>query len=151
MQLDDTAHILGGADFFSICNLEQRRMLAFAGERRMLKTGETLFRAGDVTHGAYVLISGILGSRQATTGEDELVEIDKPGTIVGELALITKYPRRATVVAKTDVELLLVPRTAFSKLMRQYPEIARRAAAKIRHDANAYVGALEQVKRRIEK
>ena len=144
MQLDEAAHILGSADFFSICNLEQRRMLAFAGERKYLMPDETLFRVGDVTEGAYVLINGELVSQQS--GSTLEIEIVQPGTVIGELALIAKHPRRAKVIARSRTDLLLVPRIAFSKLMQQYPEIASKAAAKIRGDVDQYVGSLSEVK-----
>ncbi len=149
MQLDEAAHILGSADFFSICNLEQRRMLAFAGERRALIPNETLFRVGDVTEGAYVLISGELLSSQSDTKDAKSVSITQPGAVIGELALIAKQPRRATVVAVTAADLLLVPRIAFSKLMQQYPEIAQKAAGKIRQDVGAYVTPLANARQKI--
>ncbi len=34
MQLDDAATILARADFFEVCDAEQRRLLAFASERK---------------------------------------------------------------------------------------------------------------------
>ena len=39
MQLDDAATILGRADFFEICDAEQRRLLAFASERKKFRPG----------------------------------------------------------------------------------------------------------------
>ncbi len=149
MKLDEAAHILGSAEFFSICNLEQRRMLAFAGERRALMPKETLFRVGDVTEGAYVLISGELVSRQSDAEGAQNIPITQPGAVIGELALIAKHPRRATVVAVTQADLLLVPRIAFSKLMQQYPEIAQKAAAKIRQDVDAFVAPLASAREKV--
>ena len=156
MHLDETAHIMGSADFFSICNMEQRRMLAFASERVVLKPGEVLFRAGDVTDGAYVLISGTLISAPLIAGGDakkigEAIEIHQPGTVIGELALIAKHPRRANVSAKSAAELLLVPRASFSKLVEQFPQIAQRVSAKIKNDLGNYVAAIETVKPKFEK
>ncbi len=124
-------------------------MLAFAGERRTLMPDETLFRAGDVTEGAYVLISGELVSKQSDAKNLPSVPIIQPGAVIGELALIAKHPRRATVKAVTAVELLLVPRVAFSKLIQQYPEIAQKAAAKVRQDVNTYVTPLVSAKQKI--
>ncbi len=121
-------------------------MLAFASERVVLEPDKVLFRVGDVTEGAYVLISGTLISTPATSGVDEAIEISLPGTVIGELALIAKHPRRATVKAKTPVELLMVPRTSFAKLLEQFPEIASRTAAKIRNDLGTYVSRIERVK-----
>lgn len=147
MQLDDAAHILGAADFFSICDLEQRRMLAFASDRRVLKPDEVLFRIGDVPPGAFVLISGVLTSRDKheTGGEAHMIEIDQPGTVIGELAMIAKHPRRSTVTAKTEAELLLVPRETFSKLMQQFPDLAAKAAAKVQTDLKSYLTHVQQI------
>ena len=39
MQLDDAATILGRADFFEVCDAEQRRLLAFASERKKFRPG----------------------------------------------------------------------------------------------------------------
>lgn len=147
MQLDEAAHILGAADFFSICDLEQRRMLAFGSDRQVLKAGDVLFRIGDVTPGAYVLISGSLMSRDKHPKDEgaHSVEIDQPGTVIGELAMIAKHPRRSTVTAKTDVELLLVPRETFSKLMQQFPDLAAKAAAKVQGDLQTYIGSVKSM------
>ena len=145
MHLDDTAHILGSADFFSICNLEQRRMLAFASDRIRLTSGETLFRAGQITDGAYVLISGEMLSNAINRPEEEGIVVNSPGTVMGELALVTRHPRRSTVVCTRDAELLLVPRSAFSKLMEQFPEVAHRAVEVIRNDIGTYVAPLKNV------
>jgi CRP-like cAMP-binding protein len=58
MQLEDAATILSRADFFQICNAEQRRLLAFASERRRHPAGATIYKSGDVSEGAHVLVSG---------------------------------------------------------------------------------------------
>ncbi len=145
MQLDDTAHILGSAEFFAICSLEQRRMLAFASEWIKLRAGDTLFKAGQVSPGAYVLISGELSSTQKLSPNSNPIEIIQPGTVIGELALIVKHPRRSTIVCKSDAQLLMVPRSAFSKLMQQFPEIAVKAVDQIKGDVGKYVSSIKAV------
>lgn len=122
-------------------------MLAFASDRRVLKPDEVLFRIGDVTPGAFVLISGTLISRDkhAGGGGSHEIEINQPGTVIGELAMIAKHPRRSTVTAKTEAELLLVPRETFSKLMQQFPDLAAKAAAKVHTDLQSYLENVRQV------
>lgn len=146
MHLDDTAHILGSAEFFTICNLEQRRMLAFASERVQLDAGETLFKSGDVTPGAYVLISGSLTSRQNNEVDDKEFEVSQRGTLIGQLSLITTQKRRATLTCLEPAELLLVTRSSFLKLIDQFPEVAQRAEEMIRNDIGKYINSLEEVK-----
>ena len=119
-------------------------MLAFASERKQLSAGETLFSAGEVTTGAYVLISGELISKNQNSPEAEVVHISQSGTVIGELALITKHPRRTSVVCETNVDVLSVPRSAFGKLMEQFPDIAARALELVRNDIGKYVSSLEQ-------
>jgi len=145
MHLDDTANVLGSAEFFGICNLEQRRMLAFASEWIQLKAGDVLFKAGQVSPGAYVLVSGELTSTPKSGSKEKSVAITEPGTVIGELALIVKGERRASVVCKSNAQLLMVPRSAFLKLMQQFPEIAAKAQEQVRSDIEKYISPIEQV------
>ena len=52
MQLDDAATILSHADFFEVCDAEQRRLLAFASERKKYRPGSIIYKSGDVPDGA---------------------------------------------------------------------------------------------------
>ena len=62
MQLDDAATVLGRAEFFSVCDAEQRRLLAFASERKRFRPGATIYQSGDMPEGAHVLIVGTVAS-----------------------------------------------------------------------------------------
>ena len=44
MRMDDAAAILARADFFNMCNDEQRRMLGFASDRRHVEADEVIFQ-----------------------------------------------------------------------------------------------------------
>ena len=57
MQLDDAATNLSHADFFEVCDAEQRRLLAFASERKKYRPGSIIYKSGDVPDGAHVLRS----------------------------------------------------------------------------------------------
>ena len=55
MPADDATTILGRADFFEVCDAEQRRLLAFASERKKFRPGNVIYSAGDIPEGAHVL------------------------------------------------------------------------------------------------
>ncbi|MCB1516232.1 MAG: cyclic nucleotide-binding domain-containing protein [Hyphomicrobiaceae bacterium] len=148
MHLEDAARVLDAADFFSICNMEQKRMLAFASERRVLRPGEVLFRKGDVVPGAFVLMSGSLTSIDKEGASNE---ISVPGTVVAELALVTSHPRRATLTAQSEAELLMVPRDTFMKLMQQFPDVAELALRRVHSDLKSFVDPITQVRGKIKK
>lgn len=147
--LEDAATILSRADFFEICSAEQRRLLAFASERRRHPAGATIYKAGDVSDGAHVLVSGSITI--AGDGATNPRTIDQSGAVLGAMALFVAKPRPVTVKAVDSVETLFVPRTAFMKLAKQFPDMAARAAKRIERDVMGYLGAVDQVGRRIAK
>lgn len=62
MQIDNAAGILAGTDFFAICTDEERRLLAFASERKRYPAGAIITQPGDVPIGAQVLVTGASAS-----------------------------------------------------------------------------------------
>jgi CRP-like cAMP-binding protein len=149
MQLDDAATILGKADFFAVCDAEQRRLLAFASERQKHRAGAFIYKSGDVPGGAHVLISGTVASSPDADSEAEPHVVTTPGAVFGAMALVVAKPRPATLKAIDAVETLFVPRQAFMKLVGEDPALARRVAARIREELLGYLGAIEGVKGRI--
>ena len=65
------------------------------------------------------------------------------------MSLIVAKPRPVTLKAVDQVETLLVPRTAFMKLCNQAPDLAGRAAERIRRELSGYLGAIEKVRPKI--
>ena len=148
MQLDDATTILGRADFFEVCDAEQRRLLAFASERKKFRPGSVVYQAGEVPEGAHVLVSGTVASYQEGDESNPFV-ITAQGTVLGAMSLVVAKPRPVTIKAVDNVETLFVPRTAFLKLANQAPELARRAAERIRGELMGYLSAVEKVKTKI--
>ena len=148
MQLDDATTILGRADFFEVCDAEQRRLLAFASERKKYRPGAIVYQAGDIPEGAHVLVTGTVASYQEGDEENPFV-IATQGAVLGTMSLVVARPRPVTIKAVDNVETLFVPRTAFLKLANQAPELARRAAERIRGELMGYLSAVEKVKTKI--
>jgi CRP-like cAMP-binding protein len=150
MRMDDAAAILGRADFFNMCDDEQLRMLGFASDKRLVEADEVIYRAGDVPQGAFVLVEGTLKARNEGAEAGKPYALSEPGSIVSPMALILDKPRPVTITAVTDCELLFVPRHAFLKLVRQYPELAQKAAQRVERELTNYLNALDPLKRRMK-
>ena len=148
MQLDDATTILGRADFFSVCDAEQRRLLAFASERKRWRAGSVIYQAGETPEGAHVLVTGTISTYHDGDDANPFV-ISNVGAVVGATSLVLAKPRPITVKAIDTVETLLVPRLAFLKLANQSPDLAARAAERLRGELLSYLGAIEQIKPRI--
>ncbi len=150
MQIDDAATILGRADFFEICDAEQRRLLAFASERKKFRPGTVIYASGDTPEGAHILVSGTVQSTHEGQEANPFL-IHKSGAVLGAMSLVVAKPRPVTLKAVDAVETLLVPRNAFMKLCNQYPDLARHAANRIRRELSGYLGAIETLRPRIRK
>ena len=148
MQLDDATTILGRADFFEVCDAEQRRLLAFASERKKWRAGSVIYEAGEVPEGAHVLVTGTVATYQQGDDSNPFV-ISAQGAVLGAMSLVVAKARPVTVKAVDNVETLFVPRSAFMKLANQAPDLAQRAADRIRRELTGYLSAVEQVKGKI--
>ena len=148
MQLDDATTILGRADFFTVCNAEQRRLLAFASERKKWRPTSIIYQAGDIPDGAHVLVAGTVATYQEGDEANPFV-ITNQGALLGAMALVVAKPRPVTVKAIDNVETLFVPRIAFMKLATQEPDLAARVAARIRSELTGYLGEIERVRDKI--
>jgi CRP-like cAMP-binding protein len=98
-----------------------------------LAPGETLFKAGDVPDGMYILLDGAL----EVIVESKVVENSVRGAIIGEMALIDQSPRGATVVAREPSSLAKLDAARFHRLIQQNPFFAMHVmkvlADRIRH------------------
>ena len=82
--------------------------------------GETIFEAGDEGPCMYVVQAGEV---DVMVG-DALIETIRPGGIFGEMALIDKSPRSATVVARADCRLVALDETKFMQHVHRTPFFA---------------------------
>ena len=147
---DDAAEALAQAEFFDICDDEQRRMLAFAGDMHQFDPDAVLYKTGDTPQGAFVLIDGTLKAKPEGPAAGKPYAISEPGSVVSAMALILAKPRPVTITAVTEVRALFVPRTAFLKLVQQSPDLAQRAVARVERDLGNYLDALEPVRRKMK-
>src|SRR5262245_57346932 len=99
----------------------------FAGAKTChLRAGATLFAAGDSGDGCYRLERGLLKVIiTSPRGEERILAILGPGEIAGELAIIDRQPRSASVIAVKDCELSFISQRSFEKCTKQDPDIYR--------------------------
>ena len=93
-------------------------------EWRRLEAGEVLFRQGDLADAAYFVVGGRLMVLAATSdGSDELIAELGRGEVVGELGLLDRAPRSATVRAVRDTTLAAFSTTMFEELVATSPQM----------------------------
>ena len=88
-----------------------------------LSANKVLFLAGDPGDGCYRLNEGLLKvSISSPNGAERILAILGPGSIVGDMSLIDKRPRSATVSTLRDCTLSFVRRAAFEAFVAKHPE-----------------------------
>jgi CRP/FNR family cyclic AMP-dependent transcriptional regulator len=82
--------------------------------------GTPIVTQGEIGREAMILMSG---SAVVRRNNRKVAEIG-PGAIIGEMALVDQIPRNATVVATSDVELLVMDAREFTSLISNQPKVA---------------------------
>ncbi len=109
---------------FEHCSKKDLQHIAGIADELDLRAGKVLIREGERGREFFVLVSGEAevrrkGRKIATVG---------PGDFVGEMALLSKAPRNATVTALTPVDVLVITDRAFLDLMDKTPDLWHKVA-----------------------
>jgi CRP-like cAMP-binding protein len=126
-------------------------MLAFASEWKRYPAGSVILASGQITAGAQVLISGSISITPDGAGEPNPMVVSQPGAVLSVVSLVVERPRHVTIRAISIVETLMVPRSSFLKLANQSPQLASRAATRIRRDLATFVSAVQPMRRKFGK
>lgn len=146
MSLDDDMTLLARQPLLRLMERDALRLLAFAAETRMLRAGDVLFRNGEPSDGALLVVSGALALASDDDGKPA-TEIVGPGAMVGELALFTSVPRQSTAIAREPTQVMRLPRSVMRRVLGESPASAEAIAAAIGERLRDFVGELSTVQR----
>ena len=105
----ERVELLRGVPFLALLAPTALEHLAAVLESVTAKAGETLVQQGDEGDRFFVVSAGEV----VVTVDGRQVHEEGPGYYFGEIALLRDAPRMATVIARTDVELLALGRDEF--------------------------------------
>ena len=104
---------------FAACSKRELAEIASIADEIDLPEGRALTREGQGGHEFFVLLEGTAEVRRKGRKVDTL----ESGDFAGELALIMKRPRNATITTTSPVRLLVVTEQNFRGLLRHQPGI----------------------------
>lgn len=145
MALDDDIRVLSGVGLFRGLAEEHLRLLAFGAEKLRLGPGETLYLEGEPAMSAYVVMTGRIDVLRILDGRRDKLTVAAPGTVLGELALITPTRRLTSAVAAVESRLLSIERRDFRRILEEYPGVAKRLHQHIAEEFQAMVRKLEKI------
>lgn len=120
------AELITGFPLFQGFTVHGTKRLIDAGEVKEHATGSVLLKEGDSATFVLLVLAGKL---EVFVERDErhLVLTDaKPGTILGELAVLCGIPRSASVQAKENSTVLQWSDEAFRRLLLRDPSLSQR-------------------------
>ncbi len=110
---------------FSACSNRELKMIRRILEEVVVPPGRMLCEEGTIGREFLIIVNGTAsvkrnGRKVATLG---------PGKYFGELALLDRRPRSATVVSDTEMDLLVLGQRQFNGLLESVPSLSRKLLA----------------------
>ncbi len=107
---------------FARCSRQEIAEVASIADEVDVKAGKVLTQEGESGREFFVLVKGAADVRRGGRKVNTL----EPGDFFGEIALVSRSPRTATVTATADSQLLVITATAFRALLDHSPRIQLR-------------------------
>jgi len=150
MSLDDDISFFEQVPTLASLGKQALRVLAIGAETKQLANGAVLHYAGEVADAAYLVQQGSLLIDPGTFAEDRQYTVG-PGTLIGELALMTEMVVPATAIAREPTTLIRFSRTLFQKTLEGYPAAAEKLRDVLASRINEASRELASVRRKLEK
>jgi hypothetical protein len=116
---------LRNVPLFAHLSLDQLDAVAAFLEEHSYLSGEIVVREGDSGEHLYVLVEGeVEAVKDRGTPRETLLNVMRPPSYFGEIAILDSAPRSATVIATRDSRVLRLGGERFKELILQSPEIA---------------------------
>ncbi len=125
---------LAEVPLFSACSRKDLQHIARRIEEIEVPEGKELVREGAAGAEFFVILDGTAevtrrGRRVATLG---------PGAFFGDLALLDRAPRNATVTAASPMKLAVLGQREFSSMIDELPGFAHKLLAGLAHRLREY-------------
>ena len=107
---------------FSGCSGSELRKIRSSLDAVSVPAGKVLVEEGRIGQEFFIIVDG----RAAVTRNGRKVATLEGGSHFGELALLDRRPRSASVVSETDMDVLVMSQRQFNGLLESVPTIARK-------------------------
>ena len=133
--------VISRSPLFEMLSNQELEYVADLSRPKRLGAGQLVFEEGELGDSLYVIVSGEIDVlRRDAKGEQKVIATLNPPEFFGEMSLIDKEYRSATVRAKSDAELLQLTAENLTTFRKQFRDgftfvvinIARVLSARVR-------------------
>lgn len=149
--IESIADRLDNLKFGTAFSRDENRVVAGYFMEKYFPAGAIIIHEGRRATSMAFVDQGTVTIQKEDLGAPErhIIDLSKDA-VIGEIAFFDNEPRSATVVAKTDVSLLVLTRERFDALAEEYPQLAIRIlfyvgrvlSRRLRQVTGRYVGLL---------
>ncbi|MBL7016603.1 MAG: Crp/Fnr family transcriptional regulator [Kiritimatiellales bacterium] len=116
----DPSNLIRNAKFFSELSEAACEKLAKLSRRKTVKKRDILFMEGSKGDAVYLLVSGSLQLVKTNLdGKETVIKTVKEGELFAEVILFEKPRYPVTAIARTEAEVIELPRAGFLKLLNE--------------------------------
>jgi CRP-like cAMP-binding protein len=120
---------------FESLDREQRRVIAQHADQIDVSEGTQLVRQGEFAYEFFVIEDG---SAEVLRDGQHIADLG-PGDFLGEMGIVGKVVRNATVTATSDSKVIVMTEQAFRSMSSSNPDIAERIKAAVEERCQALV------------
>jgi len=126
---DASVDLLAQVPLFSACSRKELQAIAKRAQDVTVPAGTAVVREGEAGDAFYVIVSG----QAEVDRSGQVVATIGPGSFFGDLALLDRAPRNATVTARTDMELIVLGQREFTEMLDEAGGFARKLLVALAH------------------
>jgi CRP/FNR family transcriptional regulator, cyclic AMP receptor protein len=121
-ELTEDLEVLRRLPIFKDIPLEIIKLYAYTAKRRRFRTGDFIFRRGEPSQQAHVVLSGEVRLFVEKDGQEVELQVLKPIGFFGYMSLLARFDWPINSQAISETELLILERESFRKILTRFPE-----------------------------
>jgi CRP-like cAMP-binding protein len=124
MEKNKVIEFLSKSPLFQSLTESQLKRISLRVKLRQFFPNDIIVWQGQPSNSLFVISNGIVAVKSITNETENLLAYLMPGNSFGEVGILENQPRSASVVALSDVDVLVIQRDDFLYILNRYSSVA---------------------------
>lgn len=146
MSVTSHVRLLQAVPIFANVNSAHLQTLVFSSRKTQTKAGNFIIKKGGDKNTGYLIVSGRAVARHDNKSSSPAFARLETGAFFGDTAMIAGLAYSISVQAVDDVQCLAISQKTFSRVCREFPEVAKEVLAVLSEKLDKSLGGFADVK-----